>query len=260
MIHDRASFGGSLIAIGILYWWLIEFPLRHGQPWAWWVLAASGTFGFASFLACLGYGYLDTWHGAATLLILPCYTAGLVRSWRSLSQAVSRRSLLQPADWVSGRTPVRFGRLLILGVAVALTLGGLVILVIGTAWVFVPQDVGYLGLCREELDMINPRLVPLIAHDRAAFGAAVACFGLTSFFSVWCSVPCRSLWQALASAGTVGFALAIGVHPAIGYNDPIHLGPAVLGALVFAVGMVLTCREMWHTPHSGLVEIRTNKV
>jgi hypothetical protein len=28
MIHDRVSFGGTLIAIGALYMWLAEFPLR----------------------------------------------------------------------------------------------------------------------------------------------------------------------------------------------------------------------------------------
>src|SRR5829696_7182294 len=31
MIHDRTSFGGVLIAIGTLYLWLVEFPLRRGE-------------------------------------------------------------------------------------------------------------------------------------------------------------------------------------------------------------------------------------
>jgi hypothetical protein len=34
MVHDRVSFGGALIAIGTLYLWLTEFPLRHGQAWS----------------------------------------------------------------------------------------------------------------------------------------------------------------------------------------------------------------------------------
>src|SRR5947209_5743673 len=37
MFHDRVSFGGSLIAIGSLYMWLTEFPLRQRQHWAWWL-------------------------------------------------------------------------------------------------------------------------------------------------------------------------------------------------------------------------------
>ena len=36
--------------------------------------------GFVSFLAYLGYGYLDTWHGLATLVLLPCFVLGLVRA------------------------------------------------------------------------------------------------------------------------------------------------------------------------------------
>jgi hypothetical protein len=63
MIHDRVSFGGALVGIGFLYLWLVEFPLRQRQAWAWWLLLLSGAMGFGSFLLYLGYGYLDTWHG-----------------------------------------------------------------------------------------------------------------------------------------------------------------------------------------------------
>src|SRR3712207_3698705 len=77
MYHDRGAFGGSLIAIGTLYLWLAAFPLRAGEPWAWWTFLLSGALGFASFLTYLGYGYLDTWHGAATLVLLPCYVWGM---------------------------------------------------------------------------------------------------------------------------------------------------------------------------------------
>ena len=62
MSHDRVAWGGSLIAVGSLYMWLAEFPLRRKESWAWWLFAVSGIFGFGSFLAYLGYGYLDTWH------------------------------------------------------------------------------------------------------------------------------------------------------------------------------------------------------
>jgi hypothetical protein len=40
-------------------------------------------------------------------------------------------------------------------------------------------------------------------------------------------------------AGGVGFGAAIGVHGLVGYLDATHVGPAVLGAAVFALGMVL---------------------
>ena len=60
MFHDRVAFGGSLIAIGVLYFWLAAFPLRQRAAWAWCAFVASGALGFASFLAYLGYGYLDS--------------------------------------------------------------------------------------------------------------------------------------------------------------------------------------------------------
>jgi hypothetical protein len=34
----------------------------------------------------------------------------------------------------------------------------------------------------------------------------------------------------MVAAGIAGFGSAIGIHLTIGYTDPVHLGPAVLGA------------------------------
>jgi hypothetical protein len=95
-----------------------------------------------------------------------------------------------------------------------------------------------------DLKALNERLVPLIAHDRAGFGGAIATVGITVLFIVWCARPSRSLWQVLAIAGFVGFAAAIGIHPLVGYNDLFHLAPAILGSLMFLVGLALTYREM----------------
>ena len=99
--------------------------------------------------------------------------------------------------------------------------------------------VTYLGLSVEELHALNPRLVPLIAHDRAGFGGAVCCWGVTMFFVVWCGTPSRGLWQVLCFTGIVGFGTAIGIHPAIGYTDAVHLAPAVSGAVLYAAGLLL---------------------
>jgi len=245
MIHDRLAFGGALAAVGLLYLWLVAFPLRQGRAWAWWLLLVSGSVGFASFLAYLGYGYLDTWHGLATLGLLPCFVLGLVRS-RSLLAGpdASIRSLLRPAVGVPWTSAHGDGRACLLAAAAGMVGGGLTILAIGTTCVFVPQDLAYLGVGVEELHALNPRLVPLIAHDRAGFGGAVCCGGLVLFFTVWCSEPSRSLWQVLALAGALGFGTAIGAHPAVGYIDAVHLAPAVSGAAIYLVGLTLTCRPM----------------
>ena len=244
MVHDRLAFGGALAAVGVLYLWLVASPLRRGEAWAWWVLLVSGAVGFLSFLAYLGYGYLDTWHGLATLALLPCYVFGLVRSRRTLSGAAGVRSLLVPGERVPWRSAHGAGRACLLMTAAGMVVGGLTIMTVGMTCVFVPQDVAYLRVGADALHALNPRLVPLIAHDRAGFGGAVCCCGLALFFAVWCGRPSRSLWQVLALAGAFGFGAAIGAHPAVGYNDAVHLAPAVFGAVLYLTGLILTCRPM----------------
>lgn len=243
IIHDRVSFGGALIAIGLLYMWLVAVPLRKGQAWAWWLLLVSGVEGFGSFLAYLGYGYLDSWHGVATLALLPCFVLGLLLAYRRLRPPTGISSLFQPGIQLPSCS-ARVGQAFLLATAAGMVVGGLTILVVGMTCVFVPQDLAYLGLSVDDLQSLNPRLIPLIAHDRAGFGGGVCCSGIIIFFCVWCGEPSRNLWRVLGVAVTVGFATAIGVHPAVGYNDMVHLAPAVCGAAVFLAGLLLTLKPM----------------
>lgn len=231
MIHDRISFGGVLLAIGVMYLWLAEVPLRRGESWAWWAFAASGGAGFASFLAYLGYGYLDTWHGAATLVLAPLYLFGLWRT-RTLAHVRIERPRLDLRSR-SGR-----GRALLLASTLGIIAAGLTITTVGVTSVFVPQDLEFMGVKTAELHALNDRLVPLIAHDRAGFGGALISCGVAMFLAVFHAPLSRSLWQALAIAGACGFGTAIGIHPVIGYTSFVHIAPAVAGALVFIAGMM----------------------
>ncbi len=241
MFHDRVSFGGVLIAIGTLYLWLAHFPLRRGEEWSWWVFALSGVTGFATFLCYLGYGYLDTWHGAATLALLPCFLVGLWKSggllprprthWRSL------RTPGLPLDW---RSRNGLGRICLLLTGLGKIGAGAVIMTVGMTSVFVPSDLSYLGLNAADLNAINPRLVPLIAHDRAGFGGGLFSCGLIVLLVVWKAPITPALWQALLVAGSVGFCCALGVHFMVDYLDFLHLTPAVLGALLYLAGLVAT--------------------
>jgi hypothetical protein len=244
MVHDRATFGGVLAAIGTLYLWLAEFPLRRGERWAWWALVLSGTTGFASFLGYLGYGYLDTWHGAATLLLLPVFTAGLVLTFRRLRRGGGLRGTFAPSWSPVWASRSGAGRALLLLTAVGMVAAGLTIQLIGVTHVFVPQDLAFMQVTAEHLRSLNPHLVPLIAHDRSGFGGGLISCGIAFGLAVWCGRPSRALWQALAIAGTTGFACAIGVHFAIGYTDFTHIAPAVAGSLQFLVGLVLSAPDM----------------
>jgi hypothetical protein len=92
--------------------------------------------------------------------------------------------------------------------------------------VFVPQDLQFMGMTRDAIHAINPHLVPLIAHDRAGFGGALASFAVAMSGSVRYGRASKALWQALAIAGIAGFGAAVGVHPAIGYLSATYLAPA----------------------------------
>ncbi|MDR3636697.1 MAG: hypothetical protein P4L84_23035 [Isosphaeraceae bacterium] len=238
MIHDRVSFGGALVALGLIYVWLVEVPLKHREPWAWWLILVTGVEGFGSFFAFLGYGYLDAWHAAATLFLAPCFAAGLALSHRTLRHPADWRSLLRPSMQIPWYSTAGIGRAILLAAAAGLIGGGATILAIGATSVFVPEDLRFLGVTVDELRALNPRLVPLIAHDRAGFGGAVCCFGLLVFFLIWCCRLSKSLWGVLGLSGAIGFTAAIAVHPAIGYNDVVHLAPAVIGAILYAVGLM----------------------
>jgi hypothetical protein len=45
--------------------------------------------------------------------------------------------------------------------------------------------------------------------------------------------PVAEPLAGLTVAGAIGFGTAIGVHPVVGYNNPVHLGPAIAGAACF---------------------------
>ena len=141
MFHDRVAYGGSLLAIGFGYLWLAEFPMAAKAAWAWWALLFSGGIGFLAFLTYLGQGYLDTWHGVATLFLLPVFVAGM---WRSHPDRLSLRPV-----WIAGfrreNAAARWGRFLLAATATGLILAGTTIAIFGMTTVFVPSDLSFIG-------------------------------------------------------------------------------------------------------------------
>ena len=236
MFHDRVAFGGSLMAVAILYMWMAAVPLRDGARWAWRAFAYTGLLGFGSFLSYLSYGYLDSWHGVATLALLPIFLAGLIRT-RSTAVTSSPGWLRSQEGFESTRL-LRAGRWALLATGGGMALAGAVILVLGSTEVFVAEDLAFMSVTREMLDAVNPRLVPLIAHDRAGFGGGLVTTGALVLLSAWYARPSRSFHQAILLAGIAGFGCAIGVHFIEGYTNPLHLAPAFAGAAIFTASLV----------------------
>ena len=168
----------------------------------------------------------------ATLALIVMFLGGLVRA-RGLRR---QRAEAIPVELQSA---LGAGRALLLLSSVGIGVAGLTIMTVGMTTVFVPQDLEFMGMTIEAVRAINPHLVPLIAHDRAGFGGALASFAVAMFAAVRYGRASNALWQALAIAGIVGFGTAVGVHPAIGYLSATHLGPAVVGCVIFASGLGL---------------------
>jgi hypothetical protein len=246
MFHDRISFGGSIIAVGFLYMWLAEFPLKNREAWAWYLFLFSGMIGFGSFLTYLGYGYLDSWHGIATILLLPFYVTGLVRSFTLVKKNASVRDVFLQKEKMSIKSGYDIGKLFLLFSSVGVLFAGLTIMTVGMTTIFVPQDLVYMDITVCGIEKINGNLKPLIAHDRAAFGGGLATIGLLYFFIVRRANPTINLWQIIAVSMAVGFSTAIGVHFMIGYTDVTHLSPAYFGAITSVIGLVLTYKKMKH--------------
>lgn len=242
MFHDRISYGGSLVSVGILYVWLALVPLKRKQSWAWWVLLFSGVYGFLSFLSYLGYGYYDSWHGLGTISILPFFILGLYYSYDKQQQTFITSLRLANKSF-SVKSRVGKGHVLLLVNAVALLLGGMVIMVVGMTTVFVPEDLEYMSILVCNLENINPNLVPVIAHDRTSFGGGLAVIGIILIFIVRNGKPTKILWEVLAVSISIGYLSAILVHFAIGYLNFLHLLPAFVGYAIFLIGLFLVEKQ-----------------
>jgi hypothetical protein len=240
MFHDRVAFGGTLLGIGIAYWWLAEFPLSEGAAWAWWTFAVSGMCGFLSFLAYLSYGYLDTWHGVATLFLLPVFLGGLWRA-RSIVSGPLRISIWKGGNHVMSSAEFA-GRKLLLFCGLGILGAGITILIVGMSFVFVPQDVVFIGIQPDKLRTVSPLLVPVLAHDRAGFGGGLVSVGLLLILIIRNAPMSRSLVEVITLMGFCGFGGAVGVHFAIGYTNFVHLAPAYAGCGIFLAGTILLAR------------------
>src|SRR5262249_44165679 len=136
MVHDRISFGGALVAVGLLYLWLVCSPLPPGPAWGRGGPLPSRPGGCARFFPPPGYGYLDPWHGLATLGLLPCFLLGLTSSPGPHARLDGPRCLLRPSVHWPWRSPAGLGRTCLLLTAAGLVCGGLTILVVSMTCVF----------------------------------------------------------------------------------------------------------------------------
>lgn len=237
MAHDRVSLVGPMLTVGLVYVGLSVGGIRRGVHWAMVAVFASASVGFASFFLFLGFGYLDTLHAFVTACLLQLLLLGM-HSELGTYTPTAPPSLRTDRAW----RLAQWGQLLLVGHAVAVLVAGLVISTVGVTVVFVHEDLEFMQTTAEHLKAANPRLVPLVAHDRATFGGMLVSTGVVLLLtSLWGFRAGNGwLWWTLLPAGVLGYAPAIAVHIAVGYTDGMHLLPAFTGLGVFLLGLALS--------------------
>jgi dihydroorotate dehydrogenase len=237
MAHDRVSLAGTMIAIGVLYLGLALGGMRRGLHWAKAAVCASAFTGFGSFFLFLCFGYFDPFHAFVTAVLFQFLL--LTLHCRLGAPGPAAPPLLR-ADraWRWSQ----WGQFLFVLQGCGLLGAGLAITTIGATSVFVPEDLEFMRTTAEALRAANPRLVPLIAHDRATFGGMLLAGGLVVLLTaLWGFRPGdRWLWWALLAAGPPAYTAAIGVHLVVHYTNLRHLAPPAAGTVLFVLGLALS--------------------
>jgi len=237
MAHDRVSLAGTMIAVGIFYAALTWHGIRQGVHWAKVAVLASALSGFASFFLFLGFGYFDPFHAFVTAVLFQL----LLLAWHGKlgpPPVPNEPDLHDDAAWKRSQ----WGQLLFVVQGIALIGAGVVISSIGATYVFVHEDLEFLQTTREALVAANPRLVPLVAHDRASFGGMLIASGLAVLLpALWgFRRGAKWVWRMFLWAPLPAYVSAIGVHLVVGYDDIVHLAPAFGGAQLWLIGLLLS--------------------
>jgi dihydroorotate dehydrogenase len=239
MAHDRVSLAGTMIAIGVMYLGLSLSGIRRGLHWAQKSVFLSAFTGFASFFLFLGFGYLDPFHAFVTAVLMQMLFLGVHSRLGTWVPAVP--PLLR--DGAAWRRSL-WGQLLLVIHGAGLLGAGATISVIGATEVFVSQDLEFLRTTGETLLAAHPRLVPLVAHDRATLGGMLLASGWVFLTPVLWGFRNGSawLWWSLLVAGVSAYAAALGIHLTVGYTSLVHLLPVFggLGILLLGLGLSYT--------------------
>jgi hypothetical protein len=241
MRHDRVTLAGTMLSVSILYVALSLYGSRRGMHWAHVAMLASASAGFASFFLFLGFGYFDPFHAFVTAVLLQLLLL-------AAHCDVPRERHKSPPELTNDRAwrLSQWGQLIFIVHGAVLVVAGCVIAYIGITTVFVPEDLEFMHTSAASLTAVHPRLVPLVAHDRATFGGMLIACGVCVFLSslwgfrrgqVW-------LWWALMTAGGVAYGATILVHWHVGYTSLKHLLPAFGGLSLLLTGGLLSWQHL----------------
>jgi dihydroorotate dehydrogenase len=234
MTHDRVTLAGTMITIGLLYSSLSWFGIRRGRHWARVTVLFSAFLGFLSFFLFLGFGYFDPFHAFVTAILFQFFLLGVhCRMGRPFGQPAP--VLRDDRSW----RWMQWGQLALIAESFGFIVAGLTICTVGITHVFVAEDFEFMQTTRVALVAAGPRVIPLVAHDRATFGGMLLVSGVTFLLvALWgFRRGERWLWWTVFAAGLSGYGPAIAVHYVVGYHSLWHLAPAWAGFALFLFAM-----------------------
>lgn len=240
MKHDRVTLAGTMISLGILYAGIALGGMRRGASWARRAVIASGAIGFASLFLFLGFHYVDPLHVALAVGLFPLFIAGVALP--TAERWPPSTDLDNDTVWRAGLC----GQLYFIALGAGLLVAGVIIAAVGVTGVFVWSDLQFLGTTSEALSRANSHLLPLIAHDRAGFGGALASDGAgVMLLALWgFRRGERWVWWTLLFAGSAGFLGGVYAHLAVGYLGFGHLLPVAVSGAVFIAALLLSARYL----------------
>jgi hypothetical protein len=236
MTHDRVTLAGTMLAIAMQYLFLSWFGIRRGLHWAKVALLASAFSGFFTFFLFLGFGYFDPFHAFVTAINFQFVLLAL-QGRLAVADPPAYPGLNDDWRW----RLAQWGQLLLIVQAAALIVAGLTICTVGSTSVFVPEDLEFMDTTAEALRRANPRLIPVVAHDRASFGGMLLAVGIATLLPALWGIRQGAtwLWWMFALAGSIGYLTTLVVHLQVGYVDPMHLAPAFAGLALLWLSLSL---------------------
>lgn len=241
MAHDRVTLAGTMLAVGILFLALSVCGSRRGMHWARRTIAVSASAGFASFFLFLGFGYFDPFHAFVTAVLFQLLIMAVHADLPTYTNPIAPELTNDRAWHLS-----QWGQLIFIVHGAVILVAGCVIAGVGITSVFVPEDLEFMHTTAEHLTGAHPRLVPLIAHDRATFGGMLISTGVCVLLSsLWGFRRGHGwLWWALVLAGSAAYIATILIHWHVGYTSLHHLLPAYAGLAMLFVGAALCRRHL----------------
>jgi hypothetical protein len=239
MEHDRVTYAGAMLSAGLAYLFLAAFGMRAGMSWTRRVAICSSVVGFATFFLFIGVRYLDPVHAAGTAIFFMFFVLAVAGPAETVRYA--SRDFQNDTAWRSGL----WGQLCFIVLGFGFVVGGVAICIVGTTSLFVQTDLTFMHTTSVALANAAPRLVPLIAHDRAYFGGALVVNGIIWLLTAMWGFDrgVRWLWWMFLTCGFPGFVSAISVHFAVGYTDFGHLLPVYFALALYIAG--LTCSRQY---------------